>query len=801
MADLHPEADRLAQEIELMAYKEFQDTEVYPRGFAVIPEGVEVLWETPENDLGYVRPWTYELQCASIFNTARYSVCESSTKAGKTLAAMIWIYEQAVLYGGANKNFWWVGPVSDQSDIAFRRLKEYIPKDMYVANESRKFITLWNGAVIWFKSGEKPNCYDQETEILTDAGWKLFADLSRTERVLTRNRVTGVAEWHLPYDYIEYDYTGEMRRVLNKKLDILVTPDHKFWVEHLERKHRRLAREAVMDDIDLHHEAIPATAGWVGGGDISHDEAAFMGLYLAEGCASGCSGGTSAIENGDYTITISQSIGDKGGTKGDVREKAIALIKRLGYNVNTTSDDVIYFRNKDLWKKLVGLGDVYTKRVPYEYKNLPPDKLRTLLYWMVLGDGTIRRGDTLENARVNYFSCNKGLVDDFQEMAIKAGFSAVVRQRKQSPAYILGRKIKSGDLWQASLTKSKHNHFHGPNGSYVTTQEYSGKVYCVSVENHVVMVRRNGKPCWSGNSLYGEDVYAAVVDEASRVKLESWQALRSTLTFTRGPVRIIGNVKGRANWMYKLGRIALEGEDPDFVYAKITAMDAADAGVFEWKDVWDAKKVYDDMSFRELYLAEPADDGGNPFGIQHIQACISPRISTNEPVAFGWDVAKGNNWVVGIGLDKEGNVCRFHRWRDSWDATIKKVIASTGKVPALVDSTGSGDQLLERLRDDGGKNFTGLVFSQRSKQELMIGLAVAIQNGEITYPDGPIVYELELFEYEISPQGNIKYAAPQGYHDDCVDALALAVKRWRGMHTVYTSAAPISIERTSPWKI
>ena len=34
--------------------------------------------------------------------------------------------------------------------------------------------------------------------------------------------------------------------------------------------------------------------------------------------------------------------------------------------------------------------------------------------------------------------------------------------------------------------------------------------------------------------------------------------------------------------------------------------------------------------------------------------------------------------------------------------------------------------------------------------------------------------ELRRFEYALSPSGAITYAAPAGYHDDCVIALALA---------------------------
>jgi len=34
--------------------------------------------------------------------------------------------------------------------------------------------------------------------------------------------------------------------------------------------------------------------------------------------------------------------------------------------------------------------------------------------------------------------------------------------------------------------------------------------------------------------------------------------------------------------------------------------------------------------------------------------------------------------------------------------------------------------------------------------------------------------ELETFEYEKTPSGNIVYSAPKGYFDDCVISLALA---------------------------
>lgn len=290
----------------------------------------------------------------------------------------------------------------------------------------------------------------------------------------------------------------------------------------------------------------------------------------------------------------------------------------------------------------------------------------------------------------------------------------------------------------------------------------------------------NGATLWfkgsdKPDSLYGEDVYGAVIDEASRCREEAWHAVRSTLTATRGAIRIIGNVKGRRNWAYHLARRAEAGE-PGMHYAKITAWDAVDAGILSREEVEDARRVLPPAVFDELYLGIPSDDGGNPFGLAAIRACVGP-ISPDPPAWWGWDLAKAVDWTVGIGLDARSRVAGFERFQRPWQETIASVVGATGGRPALVDSTGVGDPILEALQRTGGR-FEGFRFTAQSKQQLMEGLAVAVQRGEVTFPDGPIRIEMESFEYEYTRSG-VRYSAPEGAHDDCVCALALALRSAR----------------------
>jgi hypothetical protein len=83
-----------------------------------------------------------------------------------------------------------------------------------------------------------------------------------------------------------------------------------------------------------------------------------------------------------------------------------------------------------------------------------------------------------------------------------------------------------------------------------------------------------------------------------------------------------------------------------------------------------------------------------------------------------------------------------------------------------------GDPITEEVQSSR-PNVTGFKFNPTSKQQIMEGLAMAIQNKKIAFPEGVITSELENFEFEYTRTG-VRYSAPQGLHDDTTCALALA---------------------------
>lgn len=286
------------------------------------------------------------------------------------------------------------------------------------------------------------------------------------------------------------------------------------------------------------------------------------------------------------------------------------------------------------------------------------------------------------------------------------------------------------------------------------------------------------------DNLYGDDVYAAVFDEFTRAREEAWFALRSTLTKTEGKCKLIGNVKGKKNWGYKLSERARMGE-PNYEFHKITAYDGVDAGILKMEEVEQAKRDLPHHIFSELYLAEPTEDGSNPFGLSFISQCIEP-ISNRPAEWYGIDLAKYSDWTVIIGLDAEYKVCHFDRFQMDWAQTEQRIIRTIGSTPAALDSTGVGDPIVEKIQRVCPRAI-GVKFTSVSKQQMIEQLTADVHAGMIKFPEGVIADEMRNFEFEHTQTG-MRYSAPSGLHDDAVCALALArhcsIKNKKGVFVI-----------------
>lgn len=270
-----------------------------------------------------------------------------------------------------------------------------------------------------------------------------------------------------------------------------------------------------------------------------------------------------------------------------------------------------------------------------------------------------------------------------------------------------------------------------------------------------------------------------IVDEAGIVRdLQTvWQqAIRPTLTDLKGDAWFLGTPKGR-NFFHQ---IFARGESGDSDW-KSWRMPTVANPFIEASEVEAARRDMPESAFNQEYLGIPADDGGNPFGLTAIASCLCD-LSDQPPAFFGIDLAKSYDWTVVVGLDEQGKCSVLERWQSDWAQTKRRILDIIEDKPALVDSTGVGDPIVEDLQREA--NVTGFNFSLKSKQRIMEGLAAAVQRKEIGFPDGWLRHEMDSFEYEYVPSG-VRYSAPSGLHDDGVCGLALAVECSRTVARVF----------------
>lgn len=331
--------------------------------------------------------------------------------------------------------------------------------------------------------------------------------------------------------------------------------------------------------------------------------------------------------------------------------------------------------------------------------------------------------------------------------------------------------------------------------------QISDKSFFKVNETNLIITLANGakiefKTADKPDNLYGDDVYAFVFDEFTRARETAWHALRTTVSSTGGKGKFIGNATSNKNWGYKLAMRAKGGNEKDFAYFKITAYDAADAGMMTKdgrpfaEEIAAAKNILPEYAFNTLYLAEPGEDGANPFGLKHIAMCCHPDISTEPSICYGIDLARKVDYVSIIGLDKLACVSHHDTFtKVGWTTTISKIKNLPNK-PMAIDSTGVGDVVVADV-EQVQTQIEPFIFTQRSKQELMEGLAIAIQGKKLIIPDdgnpvngtGRIRHQLEQYEVTYTRTG-ITYSAPEGEHDDDVCALALAWHKFKtAVHT------------------
>lgn len=344
---------------------------------------------------------------------------------------------------------------------------------------------------------DKIHCLSMDHEVLTEAGWKFYDQLTTDDKIATLKDGQLVYEKSIKLLYYP-DYQGEMYHIETSQIDLKVTPNHRMLVskaqtdknewqsygfekaEEIVGQHRQYKKDAIWNVPDYQFQLPPV----MNENDTEYTEFTvdmdawlqFFGIAITEG------GVTSSVDPNceSYIVTISQD-------KSQVQEALTKAITKLGYNYNQQQEQ-FSITDKQLVTYMKDLSvDASNTKLPDWVWQLSSRQSQILLDHMILGNGSV------DQTSSTYYTSSVNLADDVMKLSLHCGWSS--------------NKWLHCKGWRLEIVKSE-NHpsvndvdCNTSTGSTETIiADYKEPVFCLEVPSEIFYVRRNGKAVWTGNS-------------------------------------------------------------------------------------------------------------------------------------------------------------------------------------------------------------------------------------------------------------------------------------------------------------
>lgn len=344
--------------------------------------------------------------------------------------------------------------------------------------------------------GWHPNCYSDDSEVLTNRGWKLFKDVFDDDLILSLNPTNRTPEWVESTNRQCYRYNGDMIHFFNKSLDCLVTPEHNMVylnkndgrIKNCQAKEYTKGKGAFYRGCEYESEDVAFYE--IDDIRIPFDLfCEFMGYWLSDGSTMGNAG-----------VVISQQEGEP------ARDRIVNCVKRIGFEPHLDKQKVAFY-STPIRNYLKIFGKCSHKFIPSAIKNASVRQIRIFLNAFMLCDGYRRpcksfvgnHGTEFKSDKdeILYFTVSERMAGDLSELILKSGNRPSFSVNKAGVSYKSNGSIITSNYDCYSIRECYSvtaTVFHKE------IQHYDGFVYDLTLEkNHIMYIRRNGKCFWGSN--------------------------------------------------------------------------------------------------------------------------------------------------------------------------------------------------------------------------------------------------------------------------------------------------------------
>lgn len=284
----------------------------------------------------------------------------------------------------------------------------------------------------------------------------------------------------------------------------------------------------------------------------------------------------------------------------------------------------------------------------------------------------------------------------------------------------------------------------------------------------------------NADAIRGEWFNLVVIDEAARVAEEDWSdTIRPTLADAGGEAILISTPKGK-NWFWKEWT---KGQEDRGTVRSWQAPTRDNPNPRIQADAERAQRELPSRSYQQEWLAQFVDDGSIFRGVTDCATAErQPRIDGHLYV-MGCDWGKYNDYTVLTVIDATTHqmvaLDRFNQIDYTLQLGRVQVLAEKYQPEVIVAEKNSmGDPIVEQLFYTYNLPVQPFTTTNQSKAKIIDALSLAFERRSVGILNEPsLIAELQAYEAERLPGGLLRYAAPEGMHDDQVMSLALA---WHG---------------------
>lgn len=319
-------------------------------------------------------------------------------------------------------------------------------------------------------------CYSEDTQVLTDKGWKYFYDLDKSEKVLQWNKDTNSLSWIKPLNYFEYTIDDEMVRLENRHTEQLLTKNHRV-VCDIKKNHKKYsgAYSFIEAQNILKTDFIKLPLASYYYGNLNYEYAYMVGWWL-----------TDAWEHKDGKACMFSQSRPKTLEKLRIELDRLKTLGKCNYSEyikqsksGKHNPEHTFYVTGELADYL--LTNFSSREFKEEFIELNKQSKELLLQGLMDGDGSARDN---EYSKV-FWSQNESRNDILSALLTTMGYRNYISYSGRHKGVIFNIAHNTTEI------QFKHKK---PNIKYI------GKVYCLQTETGAFVVRRNGKPFISGNS-------------------------------------------------------------------------------------------------------------------------------------------------------------------------------------------------------------------------------------------------------------------------------------------------------------